>query len=64
VVTAAFSQRRKTLANALRRLLGRDEITGLGLDPRSRAETVSPAQFAQLANHLSRRERAGPPSYT
>jgi 16S rRNA (adenine1518-N6/adenine1519-N6)-dimethyltransferase len=55
IVTAAFSQRRKTLANALHRLLGRDEMARLGVDPQLRAERVSPAQFAQLANHLARR---------
>jgi len=50
VVTAAFSQRRKTLSNALRRLLPVEEISAAGIDPRARGETLSPQQFALLAN--------------
>lgn len=55
VVTLAFSQRRKTLANALKDLFNRTEISLLGIDPQARAERISPAQFAQLANYLVRR---------
>ena len=50
VVAAAFSQRRKTLANALRKLLPAEQIGAVGIDPRARGETLSPAQFALLAN--------------
>ncbi|HZR37147.1 MAG TPA: 16S rRNA (adenine(1518)-N(6)/adenine(1519)-N(6))-dimethyltransferase RsmA [Nevskia sp.] len=50
VVAAAFSQRRKTLSNALRKLLPAEEISAAGIDPRARGETLSPAQFAVLAN--------------
>jgi 16S rRNA (adenine1518-N6/adenine1519-N6)-dimethyltransferase len=50
VVLAAFSQRRKTLSNALRRLLPAAEIEAVGIDPRARGETLTPAQFALLAN--------------
>ncbi len=49
LVTASFSQRRKTLANALRKLLPAAEISALGIDPRVRGETLSPQQFALLA---------------
>jgi 16S rRNA (adenine1518-N6/adenine1519-N6)-dimethyltransferase len=52
VVTAAFSQRRKTLANALRRLLTAEQISAAGIDPRARGETLAPEQFALLANLL------------
>jgi 16S rRNA (adenine1518-N6/adenine1519-N6)-dimethyltransferase len=48
-VLAAFSQRRKTLRNALRSLLQADEIVAAGIDPGLRPETLSPAQFAALA---------------
>jgi len=48
-VSAAFSQRRKTLRNALRSLLAADEIVAAGIDPGLRPETLSPAQFAALA---------------
>jgi 16S rRNA (adenine1518-N6/adenine1519-N6)-dimethyltransferase len=49
VVTAAFGQRRKTLRNALARLLGVAEITAAGIDPGARAETLAPEQFGRLA---------------
>ena len=48
-VSAAFSQRRKTLRNALRSLLETDDIVAAGIDPGLRPETLSPAQFAALA---------------
>jgi 16S rRNA (adenine1518-N6/adenine1519-N6)-dimethyltransferase len=48
-VSAAFSQRRKTLRNALRALLDADIIVAAGIDPGLRPETLSPAQFAALA---------------
>lgn len=52
VVTAAFGQRRKTLANALKRLLPADSIRAAGIDPGARAETLAPAAFALLADRL------------
>lgn len=52
VVTAAFSQRRKTLGNALRNLLPAEQISAAGIDPRARGETLAPEQFALLANRL------------
>ncbi|MEO8016547.1 MAG: 16S rRNA (adenine(1518)-N(6)/adenine(1519)-N(6))-dimethyltransferase RsmA [Pseudomonadota bacterium] len=48
-VSAAFSQRRKTLRNALRTLLDVDAIVAAGIDPGLRPETLSPAEFAKLA---------------
>jgi 16S rRNA (adenine1518-N6/adenine1519-N6)-dimethyltransferase len=48
-VSAAFSQRRKTLRNALRSLLDTEAIAAAGIDPGVRPETLSPAQFAALA---------------
>ena len=52
-VSAAFSQRRKTLRNALRSLLDTEAIVAAGIDPGMRAETLSPAQFAALAARVS-----------
>jgi 16S rRNA (adenine1518-N6/adenine1519-N6)-dimethyltransferase len=49
VVAAAFSQRRKTLRNALKPLVSAETIRAAGIDPGARAETVSPAEFAALA---------------
>ncbi|MGH7402648.1 MAG: 16S rRNA (adenine(1518)-N(6)/adenine(1519)-N(6))-dimethyltransferase RsmA, partial [Candidatus Rokuibacteriota bacterium] len=54
VVRAAFSQRRKSLANALAAGLGlgtdraRQVVEAAGLDPGRRAETLSLAEFARL----------------
>jgi 16S rRNA (adenine1518-N6/adenine1519-N6)-dimethyltransferase len=50
LVTAAFSQRRKTLANGMRGWLTAAQIEALGIEPGIRAERLAPAQFAQLAN--------------
>lgn len=50
VVSEAFSQRRKTLRNSLGKLLTETEILELGIDASVRAENVSLAQFAKLAN--------------
>ena len=54
VVSAAFSQRRKTLRNALSSLLDKDAITAAGVDPGARAETLAPDRFAALAAQLPR----------
>jgi len=48
-VSAAFSQRRKTLRNALRSILDIQAIVDAGIDPGVRPETLAPAQFAALA---------------
>jgi len=58
VVRAAFSQRRKNLANALGSGLRlrvdrlRELLAGIGIDPARRAETLSLADFARLAAAL------------
>ncbi len=49
IVKAAFGQRRKTLANALRQLLDGDAIRRADVDPKARAETLAPADFVRLA---------------
>jgi 16S rRNA (adenine1518-N6/adenine1519-N6)-dimethyltransferase len=55
VVRAAFSQRRKSLANALAAGLAvsaesaRRQAESAGIDPGRRAETLSLAEFARLA---------------
>jgi 16S rRNA (adenine1518-N6/adenine1519-N6)-dimethyltransferase len=52
VVAAAFSQRRKTLRNALRTQLDATAMESCGIDPGARPETLSPAQFGALAQLL------------
>lgn len=49
VTKQAFSMRRKTLANNLKPLLARDALIALGIDPQRRPETLSVAEFVQLA---------------
>ena len=51
IVRAAFGQRRKTLRNALSGILDAGAIAVAGLDPGARAEQLSVADFARLANH-------------
>lgn len=50
LVTAAFSQRRKTLANGIRQWLTAAQIEAVGIEPGIRAERLAPAEFARLAN--------------
>lgn len=65
VVKAAFAQRRKTLLNALSSGLGElskealsELLTGCGLAPSARGETLDIPAFARIANALSARAEA------
>jgi 16S rRNA (adenine1518-N6/adenine1519-N6)-dimethyltransferase len=53
LVRQAFSQRRKTLRNALRNLLSEQDIRATGTDPSARPETISLEQYVALANQLA-----------
>lgn len=53
VVTAAFSQRRKTLRNTLKGLLDDAGFAALDIDPQLRAENLGVAEFVAIANHLA-----------
>jgi len=53
IVSLAFAQRRKTLRNSLRACLPQERISAAGIDPGTRPETLSLAQFAALANALA-----------
>ena len=52
VVTSAFSQRRKTIRNSLKKLLTEEQIIALDIDPTLRAEAISLAEFALLSRHI------------
>ena len=52
VVIQAFSQRRKTLRNSLKKLIDEDAIIALDIDPTLRAEALSLNDFAKLSNIL------------
>ena len=50
IVGAAFSQRRKMLRSALRALVDAQAFAKAGIDPQRRGETLSVAEFADLAD--------------
>ena len=52
VVAAAFSQRRKTMRNALSALADAPALAAAGIDPAARGETLSVGDFVRLANLL------------
>lgn len=58
LVKQAFAQRRKTLRNNLKNLLNVEQISHAGVDPGARAETVTVAQFVQLANVLNEMKKS------
>jgi 16S rRNA (adenine1518-N6/adenine1519-N6)-dimethyltransferase len=60
IVAAAFSQRRKTLRNALKRWLTPAEIAACGIDPGARAETLAPRSFNELARQAEHRHDKAP----
>lgn len=60
VVAAAFSQRRKTLRNALKSLLSEQDIVHSGIDPALRAEVIAPAGFVALGNRLVQKNGVRP----
>lgn len=63
VVAAGFGQRRKTLRNALAKLVDGESLVELGIDPGVRAETLAVGQFAAIANAIAeRRTEAHPPT--
>jgi 16S rRNA (adenine1518-N6/adenine1519-N6)-dimethyltransferase len=59
VVRTAFGQRRKTLRNTLRSYLSEVDFEKLGIDAQLRAENLSVAEFARVANYLDERQVGG-----
>ncbi len=54
VVAAAFTQRRKTLRNALSQIVTAEQIRACGIDPGARPETLAPVAFNSLAEAAAR----------
>lgn len=54
LVRAGFTARRKTLKNALGKLVDTAAIEAAGLDPHARPDTVAPEGYAGLAHQLAR----------
>ena len=57
VVANAFSQRRKTIRNALSSILTAEEITSCGVDARARAEALPLEAFVALAQKAAQLHR-------
>jgi 16S rRNA (adenine1518-N6/adenine1519-N6)-dimethyltransferase len=55
IVSAAFSQRRKTLRNTLHAHLKPEDYLALDIDPISRAENLSVEQFVSIVDYLDER---------
>ncbi len=53
VVKEAFTYRRKTLANSLKKYINNDELNALGIDPKKRPQELSIAEFVAIANTLT-----------
>lgn len=52
LVATAFSQRRKTVRNALRKIIDEAGLEAVGIDPGLRPEAISIAQYVRLSNAL------------
>jgi 16S rRNA (adenine1518-N6/adenine1519-N6)-dimethyltransferase len=53
VVRDAFSQRRKTLRNALSKQCNIEQLQAVGIKPELRAEQLPVSKFIELANYLA-----------
>ena len=49
VVTAAFNQRRKTIANSLKNIIAVEKLAQLGIDPKKRAENLTVPEYLLLS---------------
>ena len=56
LVAAAFAQRRKTLRNTLKGFFDAEDFAALGLDPGTRAQNLSVADFVGATNYLARKQ--------
>src|SRR5487761_2055189 len=61
VVRRAFSQRRKTLRNALAGLIEAGDYAVLGIAPGLRAENLAVADFVAISNYLVSKEKSATP---
>lgn len=52
LVAQAFSQRRKTIRNALRNIVDTSTLEAVGIDPGLRPEAIGIAEYVELANTL------------
>lgn len=59
IVTQAFSQRRKTLRNSLKKLISDSDLDALSIDSKLRAENLTLQDFAKLSNLLENNSANG-----
>ena len=52
LVATAFSQRRKTIRNSLRKVADEELLKSVGIDPQLRPEAIAIAEYVELANAL------------
>ena len=52
VIRQAFSQRRKTIRNTLKKLITAEQLNALGIEPTIRPEQIPIEQFAQISNAI------------
>ncbi len=57
VVAQAFSQRRKTLRNTLKKLFSSEQLEALAIDPSRRPQTLQLEEFIRLAQALTEQRR-------
>lgn len=55
LVKTAFSQRRKTIRNTLKKMCADEDLSAVNIDPSSRAEALNIDDFVALSNHLKQR---------
>lgn len=58
LTVTAFSQRRKTLANTLKKIISKDDLIELGIDPGLRPENLAINDFIRLSQHLERKRKS------
>jgi 16S rRNA (adenine1518-N6/adenine1519-N6)-dimethyltransferase len=58
LLARAFSQRRKTVRNALSQYLDEDELSALDIDARARPENLSVDEYVRCVNHVHVRDTA------
>ncbi|MDH3354707.1 MAG: 16S rRNA (adenine(1518)-N(6)/adenine(1519)-N(6))-dimethyltransferase RsmA [Chromatiales bacterium] len=54
IVRQAFSQRRKTLRNTLKKLISAEQLIELGVNPTERPEQITIEQYALISNQITR----------
>ena len=56
LVAQAFSMRRKTLRNNLKKIISAEQIEAIGIDPSQRAEDLPVSDFVKLSNLVTEQE--------